>query len=136
MHCAFTAAVIFLLDATSANEQTHKRAIEGFKVCFGSLKDMEITWSWSSRSVLALRNLARGWKVDISGIEASFTPPDINQPTEAGLLLDAGDEESIFGQFMEPLPDMPHETLSSALDWSSLYPFAEGDDVTCVFHHQ
>lgn len=104
-----------------------------FKVCFDSLKDMELPWSWSTRSILALRKIALSWKVDISEIEPNSTLLAFHQPANTDSLSIADEDDSIFRKFVEPLTDLPQDTLSSALDWNTLYPFAE-DSIISPFH--
>ncbi|EMD67042.1 hypothetical protein COCSADRAFT_33930 [Bipolaris sorokiniana ND90Pr] len=64
VHCAFTAAVIFLTDAATVTGKVQESALRNLKVCVEALEEMEMVWSWSTRSLLALCNIAEGWNVE------------------------------------------------------------------------
>lgn len=118
--------------------------MQGFRICFNSLNDIQGAWNWSTRSLLALRGLANAWGIDISGDMATVgasggkAPGLAMQDTAAtgqtsAMLLE--EDELFFGQFMEPFLDSPHESLSSALDWNMLYPFAFEENFADIFEN-
>ena len=64
VHCAFTAAIIHLVDVTSPDGALRKKARRRLHTCITSLQEMSTAWAWSKRSILALKLLAREWHVD------------------------------------------------------------------------
>ncbi|KAF4922402.1 hypothetical protein CGCVW01_v005288 [Colletotrichum viniferum] len=66
VHCAFTAAVIFLADATSGDNELRKESLKDLETCFESLQSMSIAWGWSKRAISALQQIARRWDVKIT----------------------------------------------------------------------
>ncbi|KAH7267839.1 fungal-specific transcription factor domain-containing protein [Fusarium redolens] len=63
IHCAFTASIILLLEATSTDSKDRDSAIASLKVLAEALTDMSTAWAWSQRALLAIRQLAREWSV-------------------------------------------------------------------------
>ncbi|WQF77420.1 hypothetical protein CDEST_02434 [Colletotrichum destructivum] len=74
VHCAFTAAVIFLADATSEDNELQQESLKNLKTCYRSLQGMRIAWGWSERAISALEQIAIRWKVEIPGVEAAAHP--------------------------------------------------------------
>lgn len=44
--------------------KVQESALRNLKVCVEALEEMETAWSWSTRSLLALRDIAKGWNVE------------------------------------------------------------------------
>ncbi|KAK6227378.1 hypothetical protein QIS74_00933 [Colletotrichum tabaci] len=74
VHCAFTAAVIFLADATSEDDELQQESLKNLKTCYRSLQGMRTAWGWSERAISALEQIAIRWKVEIPGVEAAAPP--------------------------------------------------------------
>lgn len=71
VHCAFTAAVIFLADATSGDNDLRKESLKDLETCFESLQSMSIAWGWSKRAISALQQIARRWDVEITSTDGT-----------------------------------------------------------------
>lgn len=84
VHCAFTAAIIHLVDATSCDDVLRKKALRRLHTCLVSLHEMSTAWAWSKRSILALHLLAKEWNVDdkILGRDAPSTE-DLERSVES-----------------------------------------------------
>jgi hypothetical protein len=69
VHCAFTAAIIFLTDAATITGKAQESALRNLKTCVEALEEMETAWSWSTRSLLALWNISQGWHVETTAFD-------------------------------------------------------------------
>ncbi|KAF0329513.1 C6 transcription factor [Colletotrichum asianum] len=103
VHCAFTAAVIFLADATltSGDSELRKESLKDLETCFESLQSMSIAWGWSKRAISALQQIARRWDVKITSTEGTcvldetvICPPDGDEDSFSRLLSDATAQQS------------------------------------------
>ncbi|KAI1070835.1 hypothetical protein LB507_006814 [Fusarium sp. FIESC RH6] len=70
IHCAFTASIILLLEATSPDPKSKSRAIASLKIVVEALIDMSTAWAWSQRALQAIQKLAREWSVCESALMA------------------------------------------------------------------
>ncbi|KAH9241030.1 hypothetical protein K456DRAFT_1733572 [Colletotrichum gloeosporioides 23] len=77
VHCAFTAAVIFLADATSGDNELRKESLKDLETCFESLQSMSIAWGWSKRAISALQQIAKRWDVKITSTERTWVSDEI-----------------------------------------------------------
>jgi hypothetical protein len=53
-----------LTDAATETGKVQESALRNLKICVAALEEMETAWSWSTRSLLALCNIADGWNVE------------------------------------------------------------------------
>ncbi|KAL4899072.1 fungal-specific transcription factor domain-containing protein [Aspergillus multicolor] len=59
----FTAAVISLMDAASADVEIQRSALRNLRICVPALEDMALAWMWSRRALRAISLLAHEWLV-------------------------------------------------------------------------
>ncbi|KAJ9149483.1 Fungal-specific transcription factor domain-containing protein [Pleurostoma richardsiae] len=63
VHCAFTASIIFLVEATTEEVDGRHRTIRLLRMLTVALHEMSTAWAWSRRAIRALRQLAKEWSV-------------------------------------------------------------------------
>ncbi|OJD36459.1 nitrogen assimilation transcription factor nit-4 [Diplodia corticola] len=80
VHCAFTAAVIFLAAATADAADVRARAALALRALCRALDEMRAAWNWSARALRAVRSIARVWDVELSVSSVQQPPP----PREMG----------------------------------------------------
>ncbi|KAJ5419998.1 hypothetical protein N7465_002517 [Penicillium sp. CMV-2018d] len=65
VHCVFTAAIVFMVDATSTSNLVKGKAYRELKWCVKALEELETAWSWSTRHLVAMVNVAHAWAIDL-----------------------------------------------------------------------
>lgn len=69
VHCTLTAASFLMADATNVSSDVKTKALRGVDCCIKSLEELEAAWKWSTRSLVALANVAHAWRLDVSGFQ-------------------------------------------------------------------
>ncbi|KAK7215928.1 hypothetical protein V2G26_003931 [Clonostachys chloroleuca] len=89
VHCAFTAAIILLADASTNSTLMREKALRNLTTCVNALEEMETAWSSSTRSLLALRNIAQKWKIQAAVFcKPRYSDPPIHEPPREAVALD------------------------------------------------
>ncbi|KAL3420025.1 C6 transcription factor, partial [Phlyctema vagabunda] len=104
-HCAFTAAVIHLLDLTHTDLRTRSKAKHQLSICTDALEEMRETWVWSTRCLKSIQSLAEEWHVDYTNSD-NHASPSGELGVESSISLQAADGYN-----------MPPEDLQTGADF-------------------
>jgi hypothetical protein len=58
-----------MADATTTSNKIRNDAYRGLNCCIESLEELETAWSWSTRNLIALANVAHAWGLDIAAFK-------------------------------------------------------------------
>lgn len=66
-----------------------EKALRNLTTCVNALEEMETAWSSSTRSLLALRNIAQKWKIQAAVFcKPRYSDPPIHEPPREAVALD------------------------------------------------